>query len=572
MEKINKLKDTFKYYNLDGYLIPKNNEFFNEYISYQEDDLQYISNFSGSYGLALVLKKKNILFVDGRYTVQANIQSGKKFQVVNLPLKKTKQAFNLRNKIIGFDPKLFNERSIKHFSKVLGTKCIAVNKNLVKLIRKKGSFASKKKFYTLDKSITGKSSFNKIKNLKKFFYKKNIDVMLITSSENIAWLLNIRGHDTDFSPIPNCFLIIDKKKRIFLFCDLKKINIKFRKKLSFAHILEINELHNFLKKIKYKNFLIDELTCSVYFKNVIKKNNNILIKSDPIYFLKSQKNNVEINNTKKIHEYDGAALTKFIFWIQNNFKKRQITELTAQNKLLKFKKKFKKFKYPSFPTISSTGSNGAIVHYNATNKTNKVLREGNIYLVDSGGQYHFGTTDVTRTISLDTQNKKIKEIFTYVLKGHLNLTNSRINKNTTGSILDKVARKNLNLMNLDYAHGTGHGVGYFLNVHEGPQSISKFNKIILKPGMILSNEPGYYEKGKFGLRIENLIYIKKIKNGMKFDNLTFAPIDKSLIIKKLLSKKEIFWLNQYHLNVYKKLKKYMNKKEMIFLKQSCSNI
>ena len=196
----------------------------------------------------------------------------------------------------------------------------------------------------------------------------------------------------------------------------------------------------------------------------------------------------------------------------------------------------------------------------------------NIYLVDSGGQYHFGTTDVTRTVSLETQNKKIKEIFTRVLKGHLNLSNFNIKRNTTGSVLDRVARKNLRLNKLDYAHGTGHGVGYFLNVHEGPQSISKSNKIKLKPGMILSNEPGYYEKGKFGLRIENLIYIKKIKNGMKFENLTYVPIDKSLIIKKLLNKKEIFWLNQYHLHVYKKLKKYMNKNELVFLKKSCSNI
>ncbi len=572
MEKINKLKSKFKDYDLDGYLIPKNDEFFNEYVSAQKDDLQYISNFSGSYGLALILKKKNILFVDGRYTVQAKIQSGKNFKIYKLPLKENKYDLNFKNKRIGFDPKLFNEISIKHFSKNLGIECVAINKNLVQLIKKKINNLSKKKFYILDKSVVGESCLGKIKSLKKIFYKNNIDVMLVTSSENIAWLLNIRGQDSDFSPIPNCFLIIDKLMRIFLFCDLKKIDTKFKKKLNFIYILEINELHNFLKKIKCKNFLIDNFTCSVFFKTIIKKNNNILLNTDPIYFLKSQKNKIEINNTKKIHEYDGAALTKFIFWVKKNFKKEKITELAAQKKLLEFKKKFKEFNHPSFPTISSTGSNGAIVHYNASKKTNKVLKQGNIYLVDAGGQYNYGTTDVTRTISLDNNNRKIKEIFTKVLKGHLNVTNFRLNKNTTGSVLDKVARKNLNLMNLDYAHGTGHGVGYFLNVHEGPQSISKFNKIKLKPGMILSNEPGYYEKGKFGLRIENLIYTKKIKNGMKFDNLTYAPIDKSLIVKRLLSKKEIFWLNQYHLNVYKKLKKYMSNKEKILLRESCSNI
>ena len=572
MEKINKLKSKFKEYNLDGYLVPKNDEFFGEYVPYHKDDLRYISNFSGSYGLALILKKKNFLFVDGRYTVQAGIQSGKAFKVITLPFSKKKLNRDLKNKKIGLNPRLFNEKSIDQLSQKLKIKCIAVNNNLINLIKKKQTKISKKKFYILDKSIAGKNCLSKINHLKKFFFKNKIDLMFVTSSENVAWLLNIRGHDSNFSPIPNCYLIIDNQMKVFLFCDLKKIDTKFKKKLNFISILEIDELDKFLRKIKYKNFLVDDLTCSVFYKNIIKENNKIPKITDPIYFLKSQKNNVEISNTKKIHEYDGAALTKFLFWIQNNFKKKKITELSAQKKLLNFKKKFKKFKFPSFPTISSTGPNGAIVHYNASKKTNRVLEKGNIYLVDSGGQYHFGTTDVTRTISLGTESKKVKEIFTRVLKGHLNLSNFKLNKNTTGSILDKIARKDLRQINLDYAHGTGHGVGYFLNVHEGPPSISKFNKTKFEPGMVLSNEPGYYEKNNFGLRIENLIYTKKYKKGMKFDNLTYAPIDKSLILKKLLNKKEITWLNQYHKNVYKKLKKYMNERELILLQKSCSNI
>ncbi len=396
--------------------------------------------------------------------------------------------------------------------------------------------------------------------------------MLITSSENVAWLLNIRGKDSNFSPIPNCFLIVDKYINVFLFCDLEKIDNKFKKKLSFIKFLETNKLEKFLKKINNKSFLIDSSTCSIFYRKIIKKNNNIIKDIDPIYFYKSQKNNVEINNTKKIHEFDGAALTKFLFWIKNNYKKKKITELTAQQKLLDFKKKSKQFKFLSFPTISSTGPNGAIVHYNATKKTNRVLKSGGVYLVDSGSQYNFGTTDVTRTISLDVKSRRIKEVFTKVLQGHLGLSNFKLTKNTTGAILDKIARKKLNNINLDYAHGTGHGVGYFLNVHEGPQSISKFNKIRLKPGMILSNEPGYYEKGKYGIRIENLVYIKKNNKGTKFNNLTYAPIDKSLIIKDLLNKKEKIWLNNYHRLVFKKLKKYMNKTELILLKKSCSNI
>ena len=573
MEKIKKLKNKLKKYNLDGYLIPKNDEYFSEYVPLQRDYLRYISNFSGSYGLALILKKNNFLFVDGRYTVQANIQSGRNFEVLTLPIDKNIKIFKIKNKKIGFDPKLFTEGFIEQFSKKLGIECVAINENLVGFIReKKNKITKKKNFYALDKSITGENSLHKIRNLKKYFFKNNIDIMLITSTENIAWLLNIRGFDSEYSPIPNCVLIIDKKMRIFLFCNLKKIKKKLKKKLNFIYFLEIDELENFLQRIRGNNFLVDDRTCSIYYKNIIKRNNFVLKNTDPIYFFKSQKNKIEIKNTKKAHEYDGAALTKFLFWIQKNFKKEKITELTAQKKLLNFKKKFKKFQYPSFPTISSTGPNGAIVHYNVSKKTNRVLKKDSIYLVDAGGQYHFGTTDVTRTISLDNKNKKIKEIFTRVLKGHLNLSNFKIKNNTTGSILDKVARKYLKTKKLDYAHGTGHGVGFFLNVHEGPQSISKSNKVKLKPGMILSNEPGYYEKGNFGLRIENLIYIKKNKNGMKFENLTYAPIDKSLIIKKLLNKKEIYWLNSYHKKVLEVLKKYMNKKELILLKKSCSNI
>ncbi len=570
MEKINKLKNQFKTYNLDGYLVPKNDEFFSEYVPHDKDNLKYISKFSGSYGLALILKKNNYLFVDGRYTVQAKYQSGKRFKIISFPLAKSK--LKLKKKKIGFDPKLFNESFINQFSQKLGLKCIPIKKNLVekfKIIKRK--YKKNNFFYFLDKSVTGESSLKKVKKIKKELINKNIDIMFITSSENIAWLLNIRGNDSDFAPIPNCFLIISKMK-IYLFCDLRKINLRFRNKLNFINILGVDSLEGFIKGIKNKKFLIDGSTCSFLYKKIIEKNNSIKRDMDPIYFLKSQKNKTEINNTKKIHEYDGAALTKFLFWVQKNYKRRKITELTAQKKLLSFRKQFKQFICPSFPTISSTKENGAIVHYNASKKTDKVLKTGNIYLVDSGGQYHFGTTDVTRTISLDNQNNEIKTVFTKVLQGHLNLSNYKLTKKTTGSTLDEIARRKLKKMYLNYAHGTGHGVGYFLNVHEGPQSISKFNKVKLKLGMILSNEPGYYKEGKYGLRIENLIYIKKSKNGMKFDNLTFVPIDKNLIIKELLSIKEKQWLNQYHQNVYKKIKKYMNKKELILLKKSCSNI
>ena len=226
----------------------------------------------------------------------------------------------------------------------------------------------------------------------------------------------------------------------------------------------------------------------------------------------------------------------------------------------------------SFPTISGTGPNGAIIHYKATRETDRKLKEGDIYLVDSGGQYEFGTTDVTRTISLKNTNKRIKDIFTRVLKGHIAVANFKIKKKTSGSDIDIKARKYLQQIGLNYAHGTGHGVGYFLNVHEGPQAISKRNKVNFKKGMIVSNEPGYYEKNKFGIRIENLIYVKENKNIMNFENLTMAPIDKDLIIKEKLNLDEKKWLNDYHKTVFKNLIKSMNKTEALELKKACSAI
>ena len=275
---------------------------------------------------------------------------------------------------------------------------------------------------------------------------------------------------------------------------------------------------------------------------------------------------------KKAHIYDGAALTKYLFWIKNNFLKSNITEISAEKKLFDYRKKNKSFNFLSFPTISGTGPNGAIIHYKATKNSNRRLKKGDIYLVDSGGQYKFGTTDVTRTISLENNNQRIKNIFTRVLKGHIAVASYKLKENTTGSQLDKAARKPLRNISLNYAHGTGHGVGYFLNVHEGPHAISNKNKVSFKEGVIVSNEPGYYENGKFGIRIENLVRVKKAKKGFLFKNLTMAPIDKSLINKQILKKNEIDWLNNYHKEVFNNLSKFMNKKELSELSKDCSKI
>ncbi|MDC0856181.1 M24 family metallopeptidase, partial [Candidatus Pelagibacter sp.] len=406
---------------------------------------------------------------------------------------------------------------------------------------------------------------SKIEKITKILISKKADYLFISAPENVAWLLNIRGHDNPNSPIPNCQLIIGKDKKLFFFAPIKKtLELIKDKKLKKNQITDPQKFISLVKKLKNKRFIIDSKSCSVLKEKVIDSNFLIVSKNDPCYYLKSIKNSSEINGMINAHLEDGLALTKFIFWIKNS-KKKKITEITAQNKLEQFRKLNKNYLFPSFNTISGTGANGAIIHYKASKKSNKEIKKSDIYLFDSGGQYKYGTTDVTRTICFSKPKESIKNIFTKVLKGHIAVVQSDINKFNTGKAIDIRARKFLHQDNLDYEHGTGHGVGFFLNVHEGPQSISKYNSIKLKEGMILSNEPGYYKKGKYGIRIENLIYIKKYKNNLKFENLTFAPIEKKLINYNLLNNNEKNYLFKYHLDIYSKYSQYLNLSERKWL-------
>ena len=564
-----KFKNLLKQYKLDGYIIPKNDEYFNEYVNSVKDRLKFISNFSGSAGFAIILKNKNYLFVDGRYTIQARIQSEKNFKVITIPKKFPKDVLKFNKKLtIGFDPRLHTESKLNFLFNIKNISLKSVNKNLVDIVWSKRPKELIKPFYSLSKKNTGISSEKKILEVKKFFNKNKVDYLLVTAPENIAWILNIRGHDSIFSPIPNARLLMNKNGDIHFFANPKKITMikkSLPKKIIFY---EENKIEKILTNLYKNKIFLDSLSCSIYYKNLLKKKNIIVEKIDPIHFFKSIKNITEIKNMKKSHLSDGVALTKFLFWIKKNFRKRKITELFAQKKLENFRKMNKSYKFPSFNTISGSGPNTAIIHYRASPKTNRSLRKGDLYLVDSGGQYSFGTTDVTRTISLDNKSNYIKEIYTRVLKGHIAVSNFPLKKSSTGSKVDQSARKFLKKIKLDYPHGTGHGVGYFLNVHEGPQSFSKNNKVNLRDGMIISNEPGYYKEGSFGIRIENLIYI----NQNKFEELTMVPIEKDLINKKMLNKNEINWINKYHSRVRKNLLKFMGFQEKVDLTKACSPI
>ncbi len=553
------LRSKFKKYGIDGYIIPKNDDFFTEYSKLNR--LEVISNFSGSAGLAIILKNKNYLFTDGRYSIQSKIESGKNFKIYGF--EKLINCSLFKNLTLGIDPKLFTNAQIKNnFLKY--NKIKHVEKNLIDEIKKQKEHTSVP-FFSLEKNIVGESVNTKLYKITEYLKKNKSDYIFISAPENVAWTLNIRGGDGPNSPIPNSRLIVSKSKKILLISDLKKCKQLLKNKIIKKNeFLDTDSLPNKILHLKGKNFIVDDKSCSIFYENLIKSKFKIIKREDPVYLLKAIKNKTEIKNMIYAHILDGVALTKFLFWIKKTNKKK-ITEVEAAKKLENFRKLNKNFLYPSFDTIAGTGKNGAIVHYRAKKENCRTINKKDILLCDSGGQYKYGTTDVTRTISFSNQKQSIKNIFTKVLKGHIAVATTNLNKDNTGKKIDKRARKFLNKSNLDYAHGTGHGVGFFLNVHEGPQSISKINSIKIQEGMILSNEPGYYKTNKYGIRIENLVYVKRIKKNLLFQNLTMAPIEKNLINFNLLTAKEKNYLFKYHLDVYSKISKYLNSNEKKWL-------
>ena len=572
LDNLNKLKKALIKKNIDAYLVPKNDFFFNEFIKTGNDRLRYVSNFTGSAGTALILHKKNYLFVDGRYTIQAKQESGHLFSIIDISkinissfLKK-----NYTNIKIGFDPNLLRFKAIKNILKEK-INLVSIEKNLIEQIWKDKKKEVSKNAFILENQYCGISHIKKIKKLRDLLDINKKNSFFISSNENVCWLLNIRGEDSIYSPLLNAFALIQQNK-ITVFCNLKKVSNKliksFKKDVQFSDIKSLKEK---LIKTKIFSVKIDPATTSY---GLIKFLQSSKIKckfiQDPIFHLKSKKNKIEIQNLKIAHMFDGVALVKLFFWINQFKNKKKINEISCQKQLENFRKENSFYLGPSFPPISGFNKNGAIIHYNATNKTNQLLTGNGIYLLDTGGQYLWGTTDVTRTISLGKPSLYKKNIYTRILKGHLALRNFELKNNTTGAQLDQAARKYLKQIGLDYPHSTGHGVGYCLNVHESPPSISKKSKDKFAVGQVVSNEPGYYLERQFGMRIENLIYVNKIKKKLLFEDLTLVPYDKNLINKDLLSRLEIKYLNNYHKEVFEKLNSFLNLKELSFLKKICS--
>ena len=550
MTSLANIKKFLKRHKIDACLISKNNQFLNEITSQSENFLLKVTKFTGSLGYALIYQKKQFLYVDGRYHQQAKIQS-KKFIIKDIfELKKDLSKFSKNKKKLLIDPSTFSYNFLETH-KLVNLFFFTLLKN-----KKRNETIS-----NLSKNFCGDEIQKKIKKVSlKINLKKN-ESFFITSPENIGWLGNIRTLKNKYNKNLNCVAILEKNK-FYIFTD-HKITSKIK------HIIfkDKNDLEFYLSK--YKKVYADKNYTNLYYVNkFIKKKINIRFIEDPIDYYKSIKNSTEISNIKIAHIFDGIAYIKFLFWLKNNNLKK-IREIDCQNKIEFFKRQNKFYLGPSFETIAATEKNASIIHYNPKDYKITYLKKNHLLLFDSGSHYMFGTTDMTRTISLGQQPFFRKKIYTLVLKSHIAVSTAKVNGGTTGKVIDRLARKNLLKHGYNFNHGTGHGVGYILNVHENYPSLSKFSDKKLYPNQITSNEPGFYKKNDFGIRLENLIFLN---HDRKFVDLTLVPFENSMIIKSMLNKSEKKWVNNYHDNLYEKIHKFLNDSERKFLRNCCLKI
>ena len=584
-EKIKSLRSLMSKNKIGAYLIPRADCFQGEFISENDNRLKWLTSFSGSAGLCIVTMKSMALFVDGRYTIQAELEKNNPQILIKKLEKKTihdwlKKNIFVFNKI-GFDPWLHTINEINdHKNEFKGIYKLKKVENLIDKLWVDKPKEKIKQVFELPEKYSGKSYLSKLGELDNLKNKIKADYIIYTLPESISWLSNIRGFDIPNTPSVKSYAIQGKNCNLEIFVikeKLSEILIKsFGTNINFFNIKLFSKK---LKKLKGKIWL-DGNNCPAAVANLLSsKKAKILNKADPVLFRKSIKNGVEIQNSKIAHRKDGLAMINLLYWLEKN-KKCKLSEIDIIETISNFRKRSKNYFGPSFDTICGSGPNGAIIHYKANLKSNRIIRSGDLILIDSGGQYLEGTTDITRTIGYGKIDYLKRKHYTLVLKGMIAVSKLKWPIGLSGKDLDSIARYNLWQENLDYEHGTGHGVGSFLSVHEGPQAISKRNEEELKPGMIVSNEPGYYLKNSHGIRIENLLLIKEPKKltrlqkipTLSFETLTYCPLDKELIIKDLLDKTEIEWINNYHEQIIKKYERSLLREQRFWLNKICSPI
>ncbi len=563
---------------LDYYLVPHADEHQNEYLPVRAERLAWLTGFTGSAGFAIVGLKKAIVFVDGRYTLQMRDQvdlscfSGESL-VDNPPSKWVSKNVSKKARI-GFDPWLLTVSQTEKFSKAAkacGARLVQTQ-NLIDRIWENQPPQPHSPVRLHSKPHAGQTASDKIREIQKSIAGKACDFCLLTDPASLCWLFNIRGNDLIHNPLTLGYAIVPAKGKPKLFLDGRKLSDVVRNELS-----KISDLHSPAKLARElkaasskKSILCDPNLVSVKLADAITKAGGRIVRGrDPVVLPRAIKNKTEIEGTRAAHLRDGVAVCRFLAWLDDQ-KPGKIDEIGAARQLERFRSETaqamgSELLEISFDTISGAGPHGAIVHYRVTEPTNRKLGKNSLYLNDSGGQYIDGTTDITRTVAIGNPPKQAIEDFTLVLKGHIALAVARFPKGSRGVDLDVLARKALWERGKDYGHGTGHGIGSYLNVHEGPQSISRRGMEPLVPGMIVSNEPGYYVEGKYGIRIENLVLVKKaepIPGGNtethSFETLTLAPMDLRLIDLKLLSNDERDWLNIYHKRVRQELSPHLD--------------
>lgn len=562
--KLSQLRKLLAKNDIDAYLQPVHDEWMSEYPPACNRRVEWLTGFSGSAGLVVVTADRAAIFVDGRYTLQAQQQVSKDYEVFNsgdvTPQKWL--ADNLPKEAkIGYDPKLYTKGMLDKF-KLLS---LIPTSNIIDELWENRPAAPASKIFAHDIKYSGESSESKRKRVAEEIKKAGADALFLSAPESVNWLLNIRARDVENTPLCLASALVDSQGEVLLFVDEQRISQKLDAMICPPDSL-VAKLRAFLQKI----ILIDLQSTPVFITDLCKSAGAILQEgTDPCVLFKAMKNPVELAGIRKAHIRDGAAVTKLLCWLDG---RRNATELEVVDKILEFRKHNDLFLEPSFDTIAGSAANGAIVHYRSTKESNRVLQQGELFLLDSGGQYFDGTTDITRTVAIGTPSAEHKKRFTQVLKGHIALASAVFPEGTAGSQLDVLARQYLWQDAVDYDHGTGHGVGCFLGVHEGPQSISKrVGGVALAVGMVISNEPGYYKTGEYGIRIENLVTVveKSVSgNGKKFlgfETLTCAPIDTRLVDVSILTEAEKTWLNNYYNWVRTELSPLLDKNEREWL-------
>jgi Xaa-Pro aminopeptidase len=580
------LRAELKRQKLDAFIVPRQDEFQGEYVAAYAERLKWISGFSGSWGVAVIGLKTAAIFVDGRYTLQVKHEvDGKAFQFHHLmtspPTDWIAKSFK-KGARVGYDPRILSMADAKRYSAACEKaklKLVPVNRNPIDVIWKGQPQRPASPIVDHPLKYAGQSVAQKLKGIRSSLKEKNADAVILADPTSVAWAFNLRGNDVPFTPVALFYAMIPMTGKAHLFVDGKRLSTALQKSIK-AHAASsganVDGVLTSLGKRKAK-VMLDPIAAPDHFRLALRKAGATVIEQpDPCMLPKAMKNGIEQQGAREAQLRDGAALSNFLCWLDNAAMPGKLSEGEAANKLLAFRQENKELRDLSFESISAAGPNSALPHYHAHGNGRR-LALNSIYLIDSGGQYPDGTTDVTRTVIIGKPNEEMCDRFTRVLKGMIAVSLIQFPEGTTGAHLDALARAALWKAGLDFDHGTGHGIGSYLSVHEGPQRISKTGNAALKPGMIISNEPGYYKTGHFGIRIENLLLVtapQKTKGGERamlgFETLTFAPIDRRLIDTHLLTREELHWVDTYHAEVWSKLQNRVSAATKPWLKEACA--